>query len=110
MKARLTAIRNYQSNKNSVTALERVSSCSTFDERMEFSAPTATEQVTLKQEDVIIRHFSEIMQEMVGPVNPAKGTTPHFQKSWRMQATAMVYFQRFYLFNSLSVFDPRQVM
>jgi hypothetical protein len=87
-----------------------VSSCSTFDERMEFSSPSAAEQGTLKEEDAILRYFCEWMMDTVGPANPVKGTTPLFQKSWRLQATAMVYFQRFYLFNSLSVFDPRHVM
>ena len=110
VKARLTTIREYQENKANATIHEQVVSCSTFDEQMEFTSPSPAELAALREEDVIIRHFSETVQDIVGPPNASKGTSPHFQKSWRLQATSLVYFQRFYLFNSLSVFDPRKVM
>ena len=54
---------------------------------------------------VLLKHFSGMIQTRIGE-KCQKKEKPH----WRLAATAIVYFRRFYLVHSLLDYDPRVIM
>ena len=61
--------------------------------------------VVLEEEEMILRHFCRQIEISISP-QEAVSKNHH----WRVFATAIVYFRRFYLNNSLAAHDPRVVM
>jgi hypothetical protein len=68
---------------------------------------TQEEQEILSQEDFILRKFCFDIQDF-GKID-LNNTEKMSRKHWRVSATAISYFQRFYLNNSLLSHDPRLV-
>lgn len=62
----------------------------------------------INEEDIILVRYSGIIQQAFGiQDNQEKNGS---KLSWRLSATAIMYFRRFYLNNSLLLHDPRIVM
>ena len=61
----------------------------------------------MKDEALLVRHFSRQIQILL---SPSDRTLSHEYKYWRVCSTAIVYFQRFYLNNSLAAHDPRIIL
>jgi len=63
----------------------------------------------LRQEEAILRHFSKHIQAACG--ESVMGDLPVIaHKWWRVSASAIVYFRRFYLHNNLLSHDPRVIL
>lgn len=64
----------------------------------------------LMEEEAVLRHFCLQIQLMSGCAPGRDPSLPTLTKSWRLAATAMVYFRRFYVANNLLSYDPRVLL
>lgn len=61
----------------------------------------------LEDEEVLLAKYSENIQQLFDPVD---SELPRFTYYWRMSTTAVAFFRRFYLNNSLLQYEPRLAM
>jgi hypothetical protein len=65
----------------------------------------------LEQDEYVIRHFCRQIQICLSSGDKRSfGMSPREHKYWRVCATSILYFRRFYLNNSLLIHDPRVIM
>jgi len=66
---------------------------------------------TIEDEEYLLRHFTRQMDMCMSKQETRTlGFVSCESKHWRVSATAIVYFRRFYLNNSMSTHDPRIIM
>jgi hypothetical protein len=72
---------------------------------------TAQALQTLEEEEYLLRHFTRQMDMCMSKQEARTlGFVSCEAKHWRVSATSIVYFRRFYLNNSMSTHDPRVIM
>jgi len=64
-----------------------------------------TREVVVQQGEVVLQYFCEVIRHDCGP-----GEDCAVKTSWRLPNTAVVFFRRFYLHNSLFAHDPRVIL
>ena len=107
------AVANNRSNgvKDASTIYTTIKDGNTFGEvKLEDDVLVAHEQ-QLYEEEMILRHFCRQIQISLSiEERRTLGFAARDQKHWRVSATAIMYFRRFYLNNSLSIHDPRVIL
>ena len=64
-----------------------------------------------EEEELVLRHFCRQMQICLSPEESRSlGFASRDHKYWRVRATAIVFFRRFFLNNALYAHDPRVIM
>lgn len=75
-----------------------------------YDGAAASVMQRIQEEEALLRHFCRQIQLLAGCAPGRDPSLPTLTKTWRLAATAMVYFRRFYLNNSLLKHDPRVMM
>ena len=98
------------SNPNSVYTTPKVLNIN-VDQAVKIEAASNSEKFEQEEEELVLRHFCRQMQICLSPEESRSlGFASRDHKHWRVRATAIVFFRRFFLNNSLYAHDPRVIM
>eukprot|EP01041_Mallomonas_annulata_P010706 gene10705-22348_t len=112
----LVSLRN-EANKryNSLEESEKLKVFTIEDEskpsiRAESTSSTEEDAAQYANDEAIIRYFCSLIRHKCSPSQKTPGGPIFIKRSWRVWCTAVVFFRRFYIHNSLLAHDPRIIV